>query len=156
METLLLVGLFLVYRTVTAVLMQFIVRSIPYLGFFPYKAELDLYRLPFSISSLANFDGIHYLQIAKVGYQQYTEAFFPLFPLIIRYVGILFNHNYLIAGIVVANMAFIAAIIAWRKYVFELYGKPHISNWAVLFMVAYPTSFFWGQCIRRVCLCFLS
>lgn len=38
----------------------------------------------------SNFDGVHYLKIAKEGYFQYGEAFFPLYPLIINWSGKLF------------------------------------------------------------------
>src|SRR5437867_13438712 len=43
----------------------------------------------------ANFDGSHYISIAKIGYQTYQQAFFPLFPIFIRFITTLFQSNYI-------------------------------------------------------------
>src|SRR5690349_10070631 len=60
---------------------------------FPYRELLLLYKLPDWITSFANFDGVHYIWIAKDGYSaQYTQAFFPLYSIIIRFLT--FHGNY--------------------------------------------------------------
>src|SRR3990167_11451176 len=72
---------------------------IPYLGFFPYGEILKGYNIPQFLSSLANFDGVHYLLIARQGYVQYEQAFFPLYPLFIRFLSPLFLNNHLITAL---------------------------------------------------------
>lgn len=58
----------------------------------------------FLLWSWANFDGEHYLSIAKYGYQirgGFTQyAFFPLYPLLIKLVAFIVR-DYLIAGILI-------------------------------------------------------
>lgn len=56
---------------------------------FPYSQnQLLKPRYPNWLWPWANFDGTHYILIAKDGYtHQYTEAFFPLFPFTIRFLS---------------------------------------------------------------------
>ncbi|MCX6732101.1 MAG: hypothetical protein NTV98_01000 [Candidatus Roizmanbacteria bacterium] len=75
-------------------------KIVPYMGFFPYKEILIDYHLPSWISAFASFDGVHYLLIARQGYSQWEQAFFPLYPLFIRILTFIIP-NYLIAALTV-------------------------------------------------------
>lgn len=69
--------------------------------------------------SFANFDGEHYLSIAKFGYQirngfpQY--AFFPLLPVLIRVVVLLLR-NYYLAGMLVSQLSLWVALVYLHKW----------------------------------------
>lgn len=92
------------------------IKFIPYLGFFPYKELLEDYHLPSFISSFANFDGVHYLILAKQGYSQYEHAFFPLYPLLIKLLTPIFFGNALLTGLIISNVSFLLGLIIFYKY----------------------------------------
>lgn len=126
----------LLYSLVSFVAQQFV----PYLGFFPYKELLVEYNLPTWISSFANFDGIHYLLIAKQNYSQWEQAFFPLFPLLIHFVFFIIP-NYLIAALFISNSALIIGLIFFKKLLNEWNVKATLP---LLYLLAFPTAFFFG------------
>ena len=92
---------------------------IPYLGFFPYKEIALEYNLPRILTALANFDGAHYLLIAEQGYYQYQQAFFPLYPLLIRLLSPVFPNNRLITALVISNLSFLFGLWLFRKYLLD-------------------------------------
>src|SRR3989304_9578488 len=95
--------LFIGFRLVDWLISYLAPFFIPYLGFFPYKEIAAQYNLPRFLTALANFDGAHYLLIAKNGYSQYQQAFFPLYPLLIRSLSFIFLNNYLLTALVISN-----------------------------------------------------
>lgn len=117
---------------------------IPYLGFFAHRIQLiTSYNLPSIITSLANFDGIYYLRIAQYGYSQYEQAFFPLYPLLIRFLTPIVK-NPLIAGLLISNISFFFGLIVLLKY-FSNNKYPITNNlFLLLFFLTFPTSFFFG------------
>jgi Gpi18-like mannosyltransferase len=99
------------------------------------------------IFSHANFDGEHYISIAREGYRDLTYFFFPLYPLLISgfskfsegdYLG------YLYSGVVVSNITFILGLIGFKKII-ELDFSNTISRLAILLLLFYPTSFYFGN-----------
>jgi len=157
-----IVILFLFFRAI-----DFLIRSdsqffIPYLGFFPYKEIAENYNLPKFLTAFANFDGAHYLLIAKNGYAQYQQAFFPLYPLLIRWLSPLFLNNHLVTGLLISNLSFLVGLFIFKKYS-DLVCHSEIGSesetrsrnkfgmtrdvtnyWPILFLVVFPTSFFFG------------
>ena len=128
---------FLIWRVFDFLVIFFSQKIIPYLGFFPYKEELPGFNLPSWISALANFDGLHYISIARNGYAQYEQAFFPLYPLIIKLLSPLFSNNQLLTGIIISNVSFLIGITIFARSYKD--GK-----WLMVFLFAFPTSFFFG------------
>lgn len=91
-----------------------------------------------------NFDGSHYVVIAEQGYYPYQEAFFPLFPLLIRVLAPFLDWNYITAGLVIVHIAFLVALfLLWRLVKLDFGGKAAV--WAVVFLLVFPTSFFFAQ-----------
>jgi len=128
---------FLLWRVFDFLVIFFSQRIIPYLGFFPYRDQLPGFNLPNWISALANFDGLHYIFIARDGYAQYEQAFFPLYPLTIKWLSPIFSNNMLLTGIIISNIAFLIGItIFFRSY--------KDGKWLVFFLLAFPISFFFG------------
>jgi hypothetical protein len=137
-------GLFALYRILGFLTAFFIPNFIPYLGFFPYKAELDVYPEPDWVTGWANFDGIHYMGIAGGGYHQYEEAYFPLYSLVMHVVGPLFHKDYLITGLVVANVACFFGLWYFSKYAQTLFKDTKKVFLTLIFLLSFPTAFFFG------------
>lgn len=113
-------------------------------GTFPYYQQLQLTRLPHFIWSFANFDGVHYLQIARDGYaNEFTQAFFPLYPLLLKIIDSQTIRYLLMAGLVISNAFFLIGLIFYFKLVSESYNKK-VAYWALVFLLAFPTSFYFG------------
>src|SRR3990167_1847687 len=138
---------FLISRFLDIVVSYFSPQIIAYLGFFPYKEILTEYHLPQFISSFANFDGAHYLLIARQGYSQYEQAFFPLYPLLIRYLSPLFANNYLVTALLISNVSFFIGLLVFSKYLrlISINFNKSRSVSVLLFLLLFPTSFFFGS-----------
>jgi len=115
-------------------------KVVPYLGFFPYREVLTDYNLPSWILSFANFDGIHYLLIARRNYSQWEQAFFPLFPILIRALSYII-HNYLIAALFISNISFLIGLIIFNKLL-KIWNIK--TTFPLLLLLSFPTAFFFG------------
>lgn len=88
----------------------------------------------------ANFDGVHYLTIAQEHYYQYQQAFFPFYPMLIRWLSFATG----------ASTSWIALGISHVSFVFGLYFFLKLSRsyrkgnslWSVILFLLFPTSFF--------------
>lgn len=118
-------------------------KFIPYLGFFSYGDTMLKYGLPSFIRGLTNFDGIFYIRISLQGYSQYEQAYFPLYPLLIRFFTLLTFGNPIIAGVLISNIVFIFGLIVFLKYAAKITKNQNLI-WLILFLLCYPTSFFFG------------
>ncbi len=99
--------------------------------------------MPSWLSSLANFDGIYYVSIARHGYSQYEQAFFPLYPLLIKFLTPLFFNNQLLTGIIISNVSFLLGLFVFYKYLKgAINHAPTIT--VIVFLLFFPTSFFFG------------
>lgn len=83
----------------------------------------------------ANFDGIHYLNIAKDGYTNQAR-FFPLFPLVIKTIA-----SSIILSTILVTIIFFLALWIFKKLI-ELDYSKEISKKTILNLLIFPTSFF--------------
>lgn len=90
----------------------------------------------------ANFDGIHYLSIARNGYQEGQQGFFFLYPLIIKLTA-QFTGNYLTAGVGVSLISLLLSLVFFRK-LFEKEVGSGVLNLALCLLLIFPASFFLG------------
>jgi len=124
-------------------------KTVPYLGFFPYKELLVEYNLPPWVSAFANFDGIHYLLIAQQGYSQWEQAFFPLYPLLIKIVSFIIP-NYLVVALLISNICFAIGVLIFHTYLKMISVETSHrdisthASWSLLFLLTFPTAFFFG------------
>lgn len=103
--------------------------------FIPYR-EGFVYNSPW-----ANFDGIHYLNIATQGYT--TDArFMPLYPLIIKLFSYLIPSPFIV-GFILSNIFFLASLFVLKKLLAFDYDKKRII-WTIILLLLFPTSFFFG------------
>lgn len=111
---------------------------------FPYVELLKSSYLPNWLWSFGNFDGVHYLGIAQHAYSyQYTQAFFPLYPIIIKIASYLTLGNYLLAALIVSNIFFLCTLLLFYKFVALKYHQK-TAFWSCIFLSAFPTSFYFG------------
>ncbi|MFH2118137.1 MAG: hypothetical protein ABII10_00145 [Candidatus Paceibacterota bacterium] len=108
---------------------------------FPYARELLAgFSLPRWFYSWANFDGVHYLIIAQQGYfgTGLVQAFFPAFPLLLRFLP-----NLLVGGLVLNIILTALLMVVFFKLV-KLDHSTKIAHWSIIALLFFPTSFFLG------------
>lgn len=94
----------------------------------------------------ANFDGIHYLNIAEYGYINQAR-FFPLLPLLIHIFSTPFLSiiksplTHFFISFIFINMSFILALWIFKKLI-ELDFSKKISKKSIFNLLIFPTSFF--------------
>ena len=138
-----LIALFIIFRIFDLLISYLSPSFISYLGFFPYKEVLRDYFLPQWIYSFANFDGIHYLLIAQNGYSQYEQAFFPLYPILIKFFSFIFK-NYLVSSLIISYVCFLTGLFVFKKYLGEILKNKKQVIWTLIFLIIFPSSFFFG------------
>ena len=125
---------------------------------FPYTDRvLEITHLPYWVWGFGNFDGVHYLRIAQDGYfAQYSQAFFPLFPILIRLFSFIFprvanldlniftDPAYFYSGIILSNLFFLGALLVLYKLIKIDFDKD-ISFLSIALLLMLPTSFFFGS-----------
>ncbi len=136
------VGAFLLTRLLLYVVGAVAIRMVP-LHAGP-RAEASLGK-NLSLVPWVGWDAGWYLSIAERGYWfdphgPSNVAFFPLLPLLIKTVAIL-TGNVVVAGLLVANLAALGAILALWRWVRAEAG-PVAGEQAVLWLLVYPFSFF--------------
>ena len=88
---------------------------LPFNPSFPYA---DIYLLPSKLPqwlwSFANFDGVHYLTIAQKGYSaQFTQVYFPLYPILLKYFSVIFPLNQVLTGLIISNLFFLSSLFVF-------------------------------------------
>lgn len=90
--------------------------------------------------SRSNFDGNLYISIAQNGYSTAQQAFFPLYPNLIR----LFSKNIYppaLAGICVSAISFLSALYMFGKLL-RLDCSESVTKWTIISLLLFPTSFY--------------
>jgi len=116
---------------------------LPFGDKFPYRESLLVpYGSPI-FYSWAGFDGVHYLTIAEHGYEaQFTQAFFPVYPLLIRWLTLL-TGNYLLSGLLISHVSLLIALYFLYLLV-RIDEKKQVAYQTLLLLLAFPTAFFFG------------
>lgn len=111
----------------------------------PYEPVSNFLLYPW-----ANFDGVHYLRIVGEGYTNDNLGFFPLFPMAIKILSIIFGieqtfgAGQFFSGLLIANIAILAALFMLYKLI-ELDHPIKTARLAILFLLVFPTSFYFGS-----------
>lgn len=93
--------------------------------------------------SRANFDGIHYLDIARKGYGIYQQAFFPLYPRLIEKLAPVFGGRDLLAGWDISLVSLFLGLVLLVKLV-KLDYEEKIAQRTAIFLLVFPTAFFFS------------
>ena len=117
---------------------------LPFKPSFPYSETLLAPHGSPLFWSWANFDGVHYLGIAAKSYfAQFTQAFFPLYPLLIRiFTGL--THNSILSGLIISNFSFLACMAVFYRLL-RLDTSDVQAKRTILLLLLFPTSFFFGS-----------
>lgn len=132
--------LFRIYDFSIAYLAPFFIK---FYGNFSHPKVLALFSLPKFIKSFANFDGIFYIRIASQGYEEFEQAFFPLYPLLMNLFSKVWD-NKLVIGLLISNISFILGIFVFKKYLDLVVRDKNKVFWSLIFLLVFPTSFFFG------------
>lgn len=109
-------------------------------GSFIFK---DIGQKPQWLESWANFDGIHYLEIARKGYGVYQQAFFPLYPTLIRFFAHQLGSQFLLSGFLISSLSFYFALFIFYDLI-KLDWSSKIARTTLLNLIIFPTSFFFA------------
>ena len=110
----------------------------PFIDRFAYHDTI----IPSFLRVFANFDGVHYLQIAEKGYTSTQFAFFPLYPVLIKLISFLLFHNLFYVGLFISLFSFTGFALFIKKYLALVGENNHTIFWFLLFLFSFPTSFF--------------
>ncbi len=90
------------------------------------------------------WDGEHYLYLSEFGYSKDVKscAFFPLWPLAIRWGTILTGGSYVVAGMVLANLFSIVGWCLYYQILLKRFGSD-IAWWGLWLLVLFPGSVFY-------------
>ena len=105
---------FIIWRFLDFIIAFISPRFIPYLGHFSYATDLLKSKLPQFIYSWANFDGMFMLRISQKGYQEFEQAFFPFYPLVIRSIYQLTRLDRILIGLFISNLSFLIGLVSFR------------------------------------------
>lgn len=116
---------------------------IPFIPRFTYDAIPEAKLGIHLIGIWANFDGVHYLGIAREGYHDIDRAFFPLYPYLIRFVSSVTFNNIFLTGFVLSQSFFIGAMLLLERVLKEVFQLKQRLIFLLL-LIMYPTSFFFS------------
>ncbi len=137
---------FLVWKVGLIIAVFFAIKFIPLQKDFLGGGMANYLTNPF-LWSWANFDGEHYLAIAREGYLPLTYFFFPLYPIVIRFFSLIFGQsilNYLISGLFVSHVSLFLGMIGFYKLT-GLDYRSSVSKLAIILLLIFPTSFYFGS-----------
>jgi hypothetical protein len=139
--------------------------------FLPYRQGYEYTNLWFYIKSYspvrsyflypwANFDGIHYLNIAGNGYTS-NARFFPLYPILIRFYSNLFGAQhafdliYFFTGLFLANLLFLLSLFLIYCLLKKKYSEKIVLK-TIVFILLFPTAFFFVSIYSESLFLFLA
>ena len=109
----------------------------------PAQAEVLHGALKRLFEPWAHWDGVWFIRIASGGYGSHasTQAFFPLYPLLLRVFAPAAGHNYVIAGVIISVTCYAAAMAVLYRLANDEAG-PRIALWSVVFISVFPMALF--------------
>jgi hypothetical protein len=134
---------FVVWQIVLAAVILLGVKYFPTTNAYLYT-EKGIPINPAWLWNRANFDGMHYLDIAKKGYSLYQQAFFPLYPKLITLLAAWFNGRHLVAGWFISLLSSLISLFFFYKLI-KLDFKDHIARKSILYLLFFPTAFFFSM-----------
>lgn len=94
-------------------------------------------------SHFTSWDAEHYLYLSERGYKAESPAtaFYPLWPLLVRFFSIITGGSQVLAGMVLSNLISLAGLVVFGRMVAKRFGES--TAWrAVAFLVLFPGALF--------------
>ena len=109
----------------------------------PVHAEALTGVLKRVLEPWAHWDGVWFIRIAAGGYGAHvdSQAFFPLYPLLVRAVAQVTGHNYVAGGFIVSLACYGGAMLVLFRLARTLLG-PRVALWSVVLISVFPTALF--------------
>lgn len=123
---------------------------------FPVASETEMWNLLF------RWDSNWYGRIAQFGYEFFPDkpssaAFFPLYPLCVRLVGVITGVQVSLAGFLVSNTSLLGAVILLRRLVALDFPAPsRVPERTVWLFLLCPVTFFYSSAYTESLFVFLS
>lgn len=116
------------------------------LSFISYLSSFEI--VPLRLGFLGkigwdNMDGVHYISIAKQGYFQYEQAFFPGYPLLLRFFNQLVGFDLSWTGFLLSNIFIFLSSLILYKLGRDLFSEK-IAIASIIFLYSFPASFFFS------------
>lgn len=107
------------------------------------------YPKNFFIDDMTRWDGAQFISIPNEGYfyslSRFSNvAFFPLFSLSMFFLSSLTHLDLAASGVVLSNLYFLMALYVTYFFVQERWGGEKVASATLLFLAAFPTSFFYS------------
>jgi hypothetical protein len=137
-------------QTVREVSMIFIVTRLPIIAIAELAYVIIGQRAGIHVSESSNpllavwgrWDAVHYIDIAHLGYYGTNMAFFPLYPVLIHLVA-KFVDDYLVAGLLISNLAFFFGLLYCYKLVEHQYNRS-VAHRTIFYISIFPTAVFFS------------
>ena len=96
----------------------------------------------------ANFDGVHYISIATWDYAQYEQAFFPVYPALMRYGTAITNLPPATIGYIISNFSFFLFLVLFYRLLDRVLhsrkDRKAIILRTMVFLLFFPTSYYFA------------
>jgi Gpi18-like mannosyltransferase len=141
-----LISSFLTWRTLLFVFVFFGALLLPLQSNHLGGGRTNFIANPF-VWSFINFDGEHFLSIASFGYRPLTYFFFPMYPILIRFIANFFGglqSDFALSGLLISNLAFAFSIVGIWKLISLDFDKSYRYD-TILLLLLFPTSFYLGS-----------
>lgn len=141
-----LVLIFLIWRGILLLVSLLADGFLKYAPSFPYADSLlATLSLPRFLYSWANFDGVHYITIAKEGYThvRFIQAFFPLLPMILKPIFMIFGAYALFFSLFLIGCFALLATMTWFLFMRHFFGDK-TARLSLIILLLFPTSLFLG------------
>ena len=129
---------FFVWRVTTLLIAYLAILFVPRLSDNFLGGMISDYNSNPFLWSWANFDGAHYLSIAVNGYKDLQQAFFPLYPLLIRFFG-----GSIVSALLISNLSLLISLVGLYKLI-ELDYDQKVARLSIILLLMFPSSFFFG------------
>ena len=140
-----LIVYYLTWRLLLFIILLIAISVVPLQVNFLGGGKVNYLLYPY-LWSWANFDGEHFLAIARDGYKPLTYFFFPLYPVLIRSLANLFGSafvGYAFSGLIISNLSFFIGLIGLIRLI-RLDYSDNIVRTTLFLILLFPTSFYFG------------
>lgn len=136
--------LFIIWRLGLLLISMLAIKVLPFKPSFPYHDAILANLSPYQfIWHWANFDGVHYITIAREGYLKtgFIQAFFPFYPIVINILNKIVG-DLIWSGLIISNFCFLLGLFFFQ----ELMKLEKIKGmkFPLLLLLLFPTSFYFG------------
>jgi Gpi18-like mannosyltransferase len=138
----------------SALALKALLLGLIYLGYWLFPFNLPNYQanfiyppgeLPNLWTPLKTWDGQIYLYLADHGYgpHQFTNAFYPLFPFLVRVAGSILVGNDLLGGLLISHFFMFLTVVYLYRLTRDDFDE-RTAFYGCLFLLAFPMGFYLG------------